>query len=151
MRVIVITLVAGFQSLGFDPVQLKFKIVRQRAVHQRFLQRLVRILILDILADNADCHRVLWVVDTVHNVFPFGEIAVFRFHSQVLQNQCIHTFIREHEWNFIHRSHVLGRDHGLFLHVAEESNLRLQLLRQEPVGTAEQNIGLNSDAEQFLH
>src|SRR5271166_6565882 len=155
LRVISITiavaLIAGLQSLRFNPVQLKFQIMRQSPVYQRFLQRLVGILILDVLADDSDRDRILRVINAVHNVFPLGEVAVLCFHTQIFQDQRVHTFIREHQRHFIYRSHIFGRDYSFFLHVAEERNFRLQLFRQEAVGTAKQNVRLNSDAEQFLH
>ena len=70
-------------------------------MHQCFLQRLVRVLILDILAHDADRDRVLGVVHAMNNVFPLREVALFGLHVQALQYQRIHVFMREHHWHLV--------------------------------------------------
>ena len=74
--------VCALQTLRFNPVQLQLQVVRQRAVHQRLLQRFVGIFILHVLANNADGDRVLRVVNPMHEVFPAGKIPVLRLHPQ---------------------------------------------------------------------
>ena len=56
--------VVGFalQALGFDPGDAQLQIVRQGAVDQRLFQRFVTVLVLDVLADDADGDFVLRVV-----------------------------------------------------------------------------------------
>ena len=125
--------------------------MRQRAVHQRFLKRLVRVFILHVLPDDADSHDVFRVIDAVHQIMPFGKIAILGLQMQIAHRQRVHFFVREHDRHFVDRSHVFGGDDGLFLDVAEERDLPLDVFREEAVGAAEQNIGLNSDAEQFFH
>ena len=56
----------------------------------------------------------------------------------------------EHQRNLVDRGHVLGGDDRLFGDVAEESDLGLDFLAQEAVGAAQQDVGLDADAEQFL-
>ena len=48
------------RPLGFDPRDLELEVCVERAVDQRFLQRLVAVLILDVLADDADVDFVPW-------------------------------------------------------------------------------------------
>src|SRR3954454_5028345 len=48
----VLAAVFCFDALCFYPGDAQLQIVRERTVDQRFLQRLVRILVLDILSDN---------------------------------------------------------------------------------------------------
>ena len=57
----------------------------------------------------------------------------------------------QHERHLVDRLDVLGRDHGLLGHVAEERDLLLQVLRQEAVGAAEQDVGRDADRAQLLH
>ena len=54
LRLVIAIAVFASKPFGFDPVQVQLQVVRQRAVHQRFFQRLVGIFVLDILADDAD-------------------------------------------------------------------------------------------------
>ena len=81
----------------------------------------------------------------------FDRSRSFASRCRYLQHQRVHTFMGEHQRHFVNRRHVLRRDHRLFRHVAEQRNLRLDVLRQETVGAAQQNIRLNSDAQQFFH
>ena len=59
--------------------------------------------------------------------------------------------MREHQRHFVDGGHVLGGNHGLVFHVAEQRDLPLDVLREEAVGAAQQDVGLNPDAEQLLH
>ena len=86
----------------------------------------------------------------MHNFFPILQIAVFRLQVQVLEHQCVHTFPREHDRYFVDRSNIFGGDNRLFLDVTEKRNLGLDVLGEEAVGSAQKNVGLNSDAEQLL-
>ena len=52
----------GFEAFGFDPGHVQLQVVGQRAVDQRFFQRLVGVFVLDVLADDADRDFVLGVV-----------------------------------------------------------------------------------------
>ncbi len=70
---------------------------------------------------------------------------------QVAHRQRVHFFVREHNRHFINRSYVFGSDNGLFFDVAEQRNLPLDVLGEKAVGAAQQNVRLNSDAQQFLH
>ena len=139
------------QPLGFDPLQIELQVLRERAVYQRFFQRLVRILILHVLADNADHNLVFRVVNAMDQVFPVLHVAIFGLQMQVLHYQVVHAFVGEHQRTFVDRSDILRRDHRLFFHVAEERNLRLQILRQETIGAAKQDVRLNSHAQQLFH
>ena len=48
------------------------------------------------------------------------------------------------------RRHVLGGNHRLALDVAEEGDLGLDLMGEEAIGAAQQDVRLDSDREQFL-
>jgi hypothetical protein len=54
-------------------------------------------------------------------------------------------------WHFVNRRNVFGRNDCFFFHVAEERDLPLDVFREEAVGAAQQDVWLNSDAEQFFH
>jgi len=58
--------------------------------------------------------------------------------------------MREHQRDFINRGNIFRGDDRAFLDVAEESNFALYVFREKTVRTTKQNIGLNSNAEQFL-
>ena len=146
-----IVFVGRFQALGFDPIHFQLEVVRERAVHERLFQRLVAVFILDIFSDNADFDHIFRVVNTVHQIVPLGKVAILRLEVQTAQHQSIHFFMGEYDRHFVNRCHVFGGDYGLVFHVAEQSNLGLDVLRKETIGAAQQDIGLNSDAEKFFY
>src|ERR1019366_1505344 len=143
--------VGSLQAFGFDPTYFQLQVMGQSAMYQRFLQRLVTVLILHVLSYNADSNHILRVVDAVYQLVPLRKVAIFRFQFEAAQDQRVHLFMRETHRYFVDGGNVLRRDHGFFFDVAEQGNLRLDLLRKVTVGAAEQNIRLNSDAEQFFN
>ena len=79
------------------------------------------------------------------------QVAVLRFDVQILQDQRVHAFLREHQRHFVDRGDVLRGDDRLFFDVAEQRDLRLDVFGEIAVGAAEQDVRLNSDAQQFFH
>ena len=67
---------AGFEALGFDPGDLELEVVGEGSVDERFLEALVGVFVLDVLADDGDRDFVLRVVGAVDDVLPLGEIGV---------------------------------------------------------------------------
>ena len=54
----------------------------------------------------------------------------------------------EHERHLVDARHVLGGDDRFLVDVAEERDLPLDVLVEEPIGAAEQDVGLNADRAQ---
>ena len=143
--------VSSLEPLRLNPAQIQLQIVRQRPMHQSLFQRLIRILILHILPHNPDLHFVLRVVAPVDQFFPSLHVALGRINMQIPQTERIHILLRKPKRHLIHRGHVFRRDHSLFAHIAEERNLRLNVLYQEPIRPAQKNVRLNSHTQKFLH
>src|ERR1051326_6606633 len=61
-----------------------------------------------------------------------------------------HLLVQHHR-DLVDRVDVPGRDHRLLLHVAEERDLAPLVLRQRPVGAADDGVGLDADLAQLLH
>ena len=53
----------------------------------------------------------------------------------------------KNQWDFINAGHVFGGDDRFFRHIAKERDLAFHFFGEETVGTAEQNVGLNSDTQ----
>ena len=117
---------------------------------QRLLERLVTVLILHILAHDGDGDFVPGVVATLDQIFPLAQIAFRRFPVQIFQNERVQAFEGETERHFVDERHGLGSHHGALLDVAEGGNLLLDLAAQGAFRAAEQNIGLDADAQQLL-
>ena len=55
----------------------------------------------------------------------------------------------EHERHFVDRRDVLRGDHRFLVDVAEERDLPLDVRIEEPIGAAEQDVGLDADRSQI--
>src|ERR1017187_9476094 len=137
-------------ALSLDPVDIHLQLVRQPAVQQRLLQALVGILIFHVLAHEADGHLVLRVFQAVQHGGPAGQVARAGVQPQQPQGDFVHSLRRERDGHFVHRFDVARRDHRPQVHVAEERDLLLHLLRDKPLRAAQQDIRLNANGAQFL-
>ena len=59
--------------------------------------------------------------------------------------------MREHQRDFVNRGNIFGGDDRALFNVAEESNFALDVFREKTIRPTKQNIGLNSNAEQFFY
>src|SRR5690606_7863076 len=64
----------AFDLLGLHPAQVRPRALLQATVAQRFAERLVRILVFDVLADDRDRDLALRVLDRLHRPLPLGEV-----------------------------------------------------------------------------
>ena len=80
---------------------LELEVLRERAVGERFFERLVAVLVLDILADDGDGDFVLGVVGAVDEVLPAGEVGFGRFDVQVLEDERVDAFLGEAERHLV--------------------------------------------------
>src|SRR5579862_3728627 len=137
--------------LRFDPFEDHALPVRKAAMNQRLAQTLVRVLELHVLPHHADVHFTLRMLQRLEHRQPATQIARRRFEAQQSENLLVESLGRKRHRHLINISNVGCRYHARFMHVAEKRDFALQIAAQLPVAAANQNIGLNSDAEQFLH
>jgi len=105
-------------------------------VQQRFFEALVRILVLDILAHEANRNLVHRILHAVEHLAPLRKLAGSGFQLQAPQNDVVDTLTGEYQRHLVNRFHVAGGDDGLGFHIAEERNLFLDVLGQESLGAA---------------
>ena len=125
--------------------------VLKTAVQQCFFQTLIRIFILDIFAHQPDLHRPFWILQAVDHIRPARHVAGFRFEMQQAQGGLVHFLLGETEGHFVNRIHIAGGDDAFRRDIAEQADLLLNVLREGTLGTAEQNIRLDSERTQFFH
>src|ERR1039457_5893554 len=138
-------------AFGIDPVNIDLQFVRQPAVQQRLLQALVGVLVVRVLAHEADRHLVARVGDALEHGGPAAELARPGIDAQQPKHNFVTPFPREHDRHLVYRLDVARRNHGLHVHVAEQRDLFLHLLGDETLRAADQDIGLDADGAQLLH
>ena len=122
--------------------------VLEAAVIERLVQALVGVLVADVLADDVDRDLVGRVLDAIDEVDP-GVHARFGLRQvQPVEDDPIEPFGREHQRHLVDARDVLGGDDRFFVDVAEERDLPLDVLVEEPIGAAEQDVGLDADRAQ---
>src|SRR5579871_3034197 len=142
--------VFGLEAFGFDPGDAKLEIVGKGSVDEGFLEGLIGVFVLDVLAYDGDGGFVLGVVGAVDDVLPLGEIGRGGLDAEVLEGKGIDAFLREVEGDFIDAGHVAGGDDGGLFDVAEESDLAAHLAGDGTVAAAEEDVGLDTDGEHLF-
>src|SRR6185437_4734298 len=120
-------------------------------VAQRLVQALVRVLQVDVLADEGDVELVLRVLLRLHQLLPRRKVRGAREDRELVAHDLVEHLLVQHHRDRVDRVHVPGGDHRLLLHVAEERDLASLVLGQRPVGAADDGVGLDADLAQLLH
>ena len=136
------------ERLGFDPLDVDLQPMVEAAVVQRLIEALVGILVADILADDVNGDLVLRILDALHERFPRLHVLFGHREAQMLQHDPVEPFGAEHERDFVNRRDVLRGDDRFGIDVAEQRDLLFEIGIEEPVGAAEQNVGLDADRAQ---
>ena len=122
------------------------------AVDQRFLHALVAVDVVGVLADDGDAHARR---AARRRAAPSRATAA-RSGSRVceaepLQTRVVEALLVERERDLVDRRHVGALDHRAELDVAEERDLALDVVRQRPLGAADEEVGLDADLHQLAH
>ena len=136
--------------LGIDVAQVHGHAVGHPGVHQGFMQALVGFLEVHVFAHDGDGHPAHGVVEVVDESAPGRKVGVARGQAQHDGHFLVEAFVVEFERNLIHVFDVHRREHRVFVHVAEQGDLALDLGRDGLLAAAEDDVGLNADGQQFL-
>ena len=79
--------VVDFEAFGFEPRDSELEVFCECAVDERFLEGLVAVFVLDVLADDGDGDFVERVVGAVDDVLPLGEVGFWGVDVEVLERR----------------------------------------------------------------
>ena len=79
---------ARLDFFGFEPAQIHARGLLQAAMTQRFAERFVRILVLDVLADDGDGDFVFRMLDGFDRAFPLEQIRRLRYRGADARRRC---------------------------------------------------------------
>ncbi len=118
---------------------------------QRFVDRLVGVLVLDVLADDGDGHFVGRVDDALHHRAPVVDVQRLRPQAELLDDQLVQLVLDQAERHLVDAEGLVALlDDGARLDVAEQGDLLGHVLAQLALGAADEDVGLNADLPQSL-
>ena len=118
---------------------------------QRLVQRLVRVLQVDVLADHRDVDLVLRVLQRVDELLPRREVGGAREDRSLWHTISSRPLLVQHHRDLVDRVDVAGRDHRL-----RRTLVKSAILRRSSSGSGRsvrqmQDVGLDADLAQLLH
>ena len=134
--------------LGLDPHDLDLCGMEETCVLEAFHDRQVRVLQLDILADQADSHGTRGGLHARHEFAPWAKIDL-GFDPQHVTNASIQTFVVKDQRQFVDVANVGSIDHIAMVDVTLVRDLALELITDRLITAADDDIWLNSSAPQF--
>ncbi len=144
--------VLGRQLFAVHPLDVHLGLVLGAAVLQGFLDALVGVLQLHVLAHQADVDLVLGLLVAVQEVLPAAQVGIrVVVDAQLAQHHLIQVLILHQQGHVVDGLGVAAFDHRVGVHVAEQGDLLLHALLHGVLGAAHQHIGLHAQAQQFLH
>src|SRR3989304_1166926 len=123
---------------GTPPAPAPRHFVGDSGVSQGFIQTLVRVLDLDVLADDPDPHPAAGRLDAANDLLPAREVGGPLRETEEPADALVEPLLVKGQRHLVDRVHVASGDDRLLLDVAEERDLRLDGGREQglPVGPA---------------
>ncbi len=150
LKLLLVTAVFGLEAFGFEPGHTQLQVRVQRAMNEGFLQGLVTVFVLDVLAHDADVDLVFGVVGVIDQFAPLRHVGFFGVDVQVVQDKLVNVLCLKGERQFINVGDVARGDDGALFHVAEGGDLAAHLTGQVALAAAQQDVRLNADGKHLL-
>jgi hypothetical protein len=111
---------------------------------QRFVQRLVRIGQVDVLADHRDIHLALRMLERLDDPVPLREVRRRRFDLELAADDLVELFLVEHARDLVDAVGILRRNHSFGRHVGEQRDLPPVPVEQRAIRTAQDDVRLDT-------
>ena len=143
----------GLDLLRLQPLQPDLGALAQAAVAQGFGQRLVRVLVVDVLADDGHGDLVHRMFAGIHDRFPFGQVGrlCLVLEAKAIDHDLVELLRMQPKRQLVDVVDVNAADDGLLVHVGEQRDLAALAVGQRLFAAAEQDVGLDADGAKFLH
>ena len=140
---------ALFERLRLDPLDVHGQPMSKAPVVQRLVETLVGIFVTHVLADDMDAKTIHGLPETLYQRLPRVHRRFGIRQLQPPEHVAVEPLVAEDERDLVDARHVLGGDHRILVHVAEQGDLAANLRGQKTVGAAQQDVGLNADRPQI--
>ena len=138
------------EFLRIDVLDQDFSAAGEASVVERFVEALVALGQVDVFADHADLDLPVGIALDVMQALPVSQVGTTGPHVKDLRDFLVEVLFGEAQRHFVDRAHILGRDDGIFVDIAEERDLALDALLEEAVRTAEDDVRCETDRLQSL-
>src|SRR3954464_141209 len=136
---------------GVHVLERPLAVVRDPAVDQRFVERLLALGLVHVLADYGDADLALRLLDGPDDPLPLVEAGRAAPDVEQLRHPIVEPFLVQRERQLVYGGDVHAGEYGSRLDRAEERDLVLDVLPERPVGAAEEDVGLDADLAQLHH
>ena len=135
-----------------DVIDLNPGIGLQAGMIQRFVQRLVGINQIHVLAHHTDAHQTLSLTEfAAHHVLPLRQIGRGLRNAEALQNEVVEATLFQMARNLIDGVCIHQRNHRPLLYVGEQRNFAPRALVDLDGTATEQHLWLQTDRAQLLN
>ena len=138
-----------------DAADFDLDAVLGRGQQQALRDRLVGVLVLDVLADERDRDLPLGVLETAQEVDPVLQVGrrvhvQRRVEAEALEDHLVQLLLAQQQRDLVDRLGVERLDHRLGADVAEQADLAAHVLRQRVLGARHQHVRLEAVALERL-
>ena len=138
-------------ALGVDPAHVTLHAVVHARVLERLVHRQVRVLELDVLADERDLDRPLLLADALDQLGPLAELGRRARRGQLLATSSSRPSCLKGLRHEVDVADVGAGDHRVGLDVGEERDLVADVVGELLVRAAHDDVGMDTDAAQLVH
>ena len=122
------------------------------AVLQRLVDADIVVVQFHIFAHKTDFDRLYRVAQCVQHFLPVGKIrCTGAVNAQLADHHIVHVLLVEHDGHGIENVTVVIFNDALRIHIAEQGDLVLDLIRQRVLRAANDNIRIDADGKHFLY
>jgi hypothetical protein len=118
---------------------------------ERLDDALVGVVQVHVLAAHGDLDALRHRVDLLHHPLPFAHIGGRAGESELLADDVVESLLAKDERHLVDRGHVARLDHLALGDVAEERDLAADVVRERPLGAADEDIRLDADRQELFH
>ena len=136
----------GFDVLAVNAADADLRAVGDAGVIERFVDRLVRVVVLGVLADDGDADFVLRIAQPAQQLAPIVEVGLRRLQAELVDDQPIELVVDQAQRHFVDRKVlVLLFDHRVDRDVAEQGDLLAVVAAERLLGAADEDVRLDTD------
>ena len=118
---------------------------------ERFVDREVGVVKLDVLPDQGDLDGLVAVAEPLDELVPRTEVGLVRLQAELLADKPVEPLLLKRLRHQVNVGHVHRRHDGSRVDIGEERDLVADLLRQRLGRAADEHVGRDTDAAQLIH